>query len=172
MTKAVYVGLGSNIGDREAALRRAISLMDSYDLRVKRISSVYETEPMYKEDQGKFLNAVVELATNLFPMRLLLRLQGIERRMGRHRTVRNGPRNIDIDILVFGRFVIDTDTLRIPHPGMTERRFVLEPLAELAPDLVHPAAGQTIRELLAAVPPGGVRKTDIRLAARLPVPKE
>jgi 2-amino-4-hydroxy-6-hydroxymethyldihydropteridine diphosphokinase len=83
--------------------------------------------------------------------------------MGRLRTVRNGPRNIDIDILLFGKFVVQTTTLTIPHPGVQERRFVLEPLAELAPELRHPVIRKTIRELLAAVPAGGVRRTDIRL---------
>jgi 2-amino-4-hydroxy-6-hydroxymethyldihydropteridine diphosphokinase len=163
VTKVVYLGLGSNLGKREAELARAIALIDSADLAVKRVSSVYETAPMYKPDQRKFLNAVIEAETILFPVQLLHRLQSIERRMGRLRTVRNGPRNIDIDILLFGRFVVNTETLIIPHPGVPERRFVLEPLAELAPDLRHPVIKRTIRELLSALPAGGVRKTDVRL---------
>ena len=165
MNKVVYLGLGSNVGDRAAELSRALRLIDSPDLRIKRVSSVYETAPMYKLDQGKFLNAVAEAATTLFPVRLLLRLQNIERKMGRRRSEANAPRNIDIDILLFGTAVVRTNSLTIPHPGMGERRFVLEPLAELAPDLRHPVAKRTIRELLAVVPAGGVRKTDIRLAA-------
>lgn len=172
MIKTVYLGLGSNVGHREVELRRAIRLIDSFDLAVKNISSVYETAPMYRTDQGKFLNVVVEASTTLFPMRLLLRLQTIERKMGRHRTSRNAPRNIDIDILLFGKFVVNTDVLTVPHPGLPERRFVLEPLAEIAPDLRHPVIKKTIRELLAAVPSGGVRKTDIRLATPLDVRQE
>ena len=164
MNRAVYLGLGSNVGDREAELIRAIQMIDAKDLRVTRVSPVYETTPMYKTDQRKFLNAVIEVDTTLFPMRLLLRLQNIERKMGRSRTVPKGPRNIDIDILLFGGFAVETKTLVIPHPGMAERRFVLEPLAELAPDLRHPVIRKTIRELLTAIPPGGVRKTDVRLA--------
>jgi 2-amino-4-hydroxy-6-hydroxymethyldihydropteridine diphosphokinase len=161
--KTVYLGLGSNVGDREAELRRAIGMIESPDLHVKRISSVFETAPLYKEDQRKFLNAVIEAATTLFPVQLLHRLQAVERKMGRLRTVRNAPRNIDIDILIFGRFVVESENLLIPHPGIAERRFVLEPLAELVPDLRHPVIKKTIRELLASVPSGGVRKTDIRL---------
>ena len=172
MNRTVYIGLGSNVGDREAELRRALRLMESPDLRIKRVSSVYETVPMYKEDQGKFLNAVVEAKTTLFPMRLLLRLQNIERTMGRRRTVRNAPRNIDIDVLLFGTHTVETSSLTIPHPGVVERRFVLEPLAELAPDLRHPITKQTISELLLALPVGGVRRTDIRLAAPLDVGQE
>lgn len=164
MSKTVYIGLGSNVGDREAELRRAVRLIDFYDLRVKRVSSVYETLPLYREDQAKFLNAVIEASTTLFPVRLLLRLQNIERTMGRKRTVRNAPRNIDIDILLFGNHIVESPSLTLPHPGIAERRFVLEPLAELAPDLLHPVTKQTMRELLAAVPPGGVRRTDIPLA--------
>lgn len=162
--KTVYIGLGSNVGDREAELRRAVRLLDFYDLRVKRVSSVYETEPMYEEGQGKFLNAVVEAATSLFPVRLLLRLQNIERTMGRKRSVPNAPRNIDLDILLYLGCVMDTPSLRIPHPGLPERRFALEPLAELAADVRHPVTRQTIAEMLSAAPDGWVRRTEIRLA--------
>lgn len=172
MSRIIYLGLGSNLGEREAHLRRALHLIDSWDLRVKRVSSVYETAPMYKENQGQFLNAVVEAQTTLFPMRLLLRLQTIERKMGRRRKVVNGPRTIDLDILLFGNSIVETGTLTIPHPRMEERRFVLEPLAELAPDLHHPVAKRTIRELLAAIPAGGSRKTDIQLMRPLEVTQE
>jgi 2-amino-4-hydroxy-6-hydroxymethyldihydropteridine diphosphokinase len=169
VSKVVYLGLGSNVGDREAELRRALRLMEGYDLRVKRVSSVYETAPMYETDQPPFLNAVAEATTTLFPVRLLLRLQQIERTMGRRRAVRNGPRNIDLDILLFPGHVVDTPTLRIPHPRLAERRFALEPLAELAPDLRHPVDKKTVAELLAAVPAAGVHRTDIRLTAPLDV---
>jgi 2-amino-4-hydroxy-6-hydroxymethyldihydropteridine diphosphokinase len=169
MIRTVYLGLGSNTGNREAELRTAIRKLNSPDLRVKRVSSVYESTPMYREDQPHFLNAVVEAETALFPMRLLLRVANIERDMGRRRLRPKGPRNIDIDILLFGQFTLHTPQLQIPHPGMAERRFVLEPLAELSPDLRHPVLKRTVRELLAAVPPGGVHRTDIRLAAALDI---
>jgi 2-amino-4-hydroxy-6-hydroxymethyldihydropteridine diphosphokinase len=169
MKHLVYLGLGSNTGNREAELRTAIRKIRSHDLKVTRVSSVYETSPMYHENQRNFLNIVAEAETSLFPMRLLLRLANVEHEMGRRRTLRNGPRNIDIDILLFDHVVLNTPQLRIPHPGITERRFVLEPLAELAPGLRHPVTKHTIAELLAAVPPGGVRRTDIRLATALDI---
>jgi 2-amino-4-hydroxy-6-hydroxymethyldihydropteridine diphosphokinase len=169
MNKVVYLGLGSNTGNRETELRTAIRKLQSHDLKITRVSSVYESVPMYREHQPNFLNAVVEAQTTLFPMRLLLRVANIEREMGRRRTLVNGPRNIDIDILLFDRLVLSTPQLRIPHPGIPERRFVLEPLAELAPGLRHPVNKHTIGELLAAVAPGGVRRTDLRLAAALDI---
>ena len=172
MKKIVYLALGSNLGDREAELRTAIRKLNSRDLRITRVSSVYETAPMYKEDQPAFLNAVVEAETQLFPMRLLLRTANIEMEMGRRRNVKNGPRNIDVDILLFGNAVVESATLVIPHPRMHERRFVLEPLAELAPDLRHPALKMTVKELLAAVPFGGVRRTDVGLQTALDVGQE
>jgi 2-amino-4-hydroxy-6-hydroxymethyldihydropteridine diphosphokinase len=169
MEKLVYLGLGSNTGNRESELRTAVRKLQGFDLKITRVSSVYESAPMYRENQPHFLNAVVEARTRLFPMRLLLRVANIEREMGRRRVTPKGPRNIDIDILLFGGIVMNTPHLRIPHPGLAERRFVLEPLAELAPDLRHPVTKYTISELLAAVPAGGVRRTDIRLAAALDI---
>ena len=136
--KRVYLALGSNVGDREANLRTAIRKLHRRDLRVSRISSVYETAAVYYLDQPDFLNCVVEADTEIFPMRLLLRVSNIERSMGRKRLVPKGPRNIDIDILLHGSSIVETPQLQIPHPRMRERRFVLEPLAELAPDLRHP----------------------------------
>ena len=147
--KTAYLSLGSNIGDRERNLRRAIERLESQGVRVVRRSSLYETEPRDLRGQPWFLNAVVEVETSLFPVQLLARIHKIERELGRKRTIPKGPRIIDIDILLYGRFLIDTAELQIPHPRMTERRFVLEPLAELAPDLRHPLTGQSLRDLLA-----------------------
>jgi 2-amino-4-hydroxy-6-hydroxymethyldihydropteridine diphosphokinase len=156
--KRVYLALGSNLGDREANLRTAIRKLHGPDLQVCRISSVYETAAVYYLEQPDFLNCVVEADTDLLPMRLLRRVSSIERSMGRKRAIPKGPRNIDIDILLHGSAVIDTPDLKVPHPRMAERRFVLEPLAELAPDLRHPVDRRTIREMLAAAPPQRVAK--------------
>jgi 2-amino-4-hydroxy-6-hydroxymethyldihydropteridine diphosphokinase len=169
MKKTIYLGLGSNSGDRELELRTAIRKLHSHDLKISRVSSVWESAPMYRQDQPDFLNAVVEAETTLFPMRLLLRIANIERDMGRRRLLRYGPRNIDIDILLFGDSVVRTPQLEIPHPRITERRFVLEPLAELAPDLRHPVTKQTVRELLAAIPAGGLRPSEFQLSVPLDV---
>ena len=119
---------------------------------VKRVSSVYETEPVGFRAQPWFLNTVVEAETALFPLQLLDRIQDIEIRMGRRRLLHQGPRTIDIDILLYGNFRIEAARLTVPHPRMAERRFVLEPLAELSPDLRHPVNHLAIRELLAATP--------------------
>lgn len=150
--KLVYLSLGSNLGDREANLRSALRSLHRDDFRITRVSATYETAPMYITEQPEFLNIVAEAETSIFPMRALLRTTKIERDMGRRRVTPNGPRIIDIDILVFGRFVMDTPHLKLPHPRMCERRFVLEPLAELVPDLRHPVTNKTVRELLAAAP--------------------
>jgi 2-amino-4-hydroxy-6-hydroxymethyldihydropteridine diphosphokinase len=160
--KTVYLGLGSNIGDREDSLQRAITALHSQDLRIDRLSSVYETSPRDNTDQPWFLNLVAEASTELFPVRLLLRVMNIERRLGRKRTVDKGPRTIDIDILLFGNAVVDTPRLMIPHPRLTERRFVLEPLAELAPDLRHPVTKRSIRDLLGATADQPLRKVSFR----------
>ncbi len=131
-------------------LRDALTLLKAPDLRLTKISSVYETEPQDVKDQPWFLNLVAEAETDLFPMQLLARIHKIERQLGRKRTLAKGPRTIDIDILLFGNAVIDSASLVIPHPRLAERRFVLEPLAELAPELRHPLLKRTIKELLAA----------------------
>jgi 2-amino-4-hydroxy-6-hydroxymethyldihydropteridine diphosphokinase len=150
MAKTVYLSLGSNLGDRQANLRRAVDSLAAQGLRILRVSSLYETEPIELRDQPWFLNLVVEADTDLFPKQLMSRIRKIELALGRKRTRPKGPRSIDIDILLFGESVIDTEELVVPHPRMTERRFVLEPLAELAPELRHPVSRRTIRELLAA----------------------
>jgi 2-amino-4-hydroxy-6-hydroxymethyldihydropteridine diphosphokinase len=150
--KIVYLSLGSNIGDREANLRAAIERLGPV-----RESPIYETEPVDYLQQRWFLNMVVELQTDLFPRQLLTRIQKIERELGRVRGIPKGPRTLDIDILLYGSAVVKTDTLEIPHPRMTERRFVLAPLADIAPELRHPVTRQTVREMLAAAPAATVR---------------
>jgi len=143
----VYLSLGSNIGDRESNLSAALAF-----LQPTRVSPIYETEPVDLADQPWFLNLAAELETDLAPHALLARTQQIERDLGRVRNVPKGPREIDIDILFFNGAIIDTPDLIIPHPRLHERRFVLQPLFDLAPDLRHPANGRTVREMLAALP--------------------
>jgi 2-amino-4-hydroxy-6-hydroxymethyldihydropteridine diphosphokinase len=155
--RRIYLSLGSNIGDREANLRRAVEQLASQDMRVLHTSRIYETEPVDYVDQAWFLNQVVEAETALFPMQLLTRVGRVERELGRKRTVRKGPRTIDIDILFYGAAVVETTRLEIPHPRIAERRFVLVPLAELAPELRHPVTHRTIRQMLESAPPAVVR---------------
>lgn len=156
MTKTVYLGLGSNIGDRERYLERAVEELASDDLRITRVSPLYETEPVEFTGQAWFLNQAVEASTELFPMQLLGRVARVERALGRVRTVPKGPRTIDIDILFFGRAIVRAAKLEIPHPAIAERRFVLVPLADLAPDLRHPITRKTVREMRDAAPPAKV----------------
>ena len=156
--KTVYLSLGSNVGDREANLREALERLEAPDLHVKRVSPIYETEPVEYTDQRWFLNLAAEAETDLFPMQLLARIGKIERALGRVRTVPKGPRTIDIDILLYGRAVVGSKTLEIPHPRMAERRFVLAPLADLAPDLRHPVTHQSVRQMLDAAPQQAVRR--------------
>ena len=158
--KTVYLALGSNIGDRESNLRAAIESMTSAGISVLRESPVYETEPVGYAAQRWFLNMVVEAETVLFPVQLLTRINKVERALGRVRTIPNGPRTIDIDILLYGNSVIRTPRLEIPHPRMHERRFVLAPLAQLAPDLRHPVSRKTVRQMLNEAPPEAVRRVD------------
>jgi 2-amino-4-hydroxy-6-hydroxymethyldihydropteridine diphosphokinase len=148
--KVIYLSLGSNLGDREGHLREAIALVGAEGLRVLRVSSLYETEPMEVRDQPWFLNLVVEAETDLFPKQVLARIRKIELGLGRRRGRPKGPRTIDIDILLYGESVIETTELIVPHPRLAERRFVLEPLVELVPELRHPVNRRTMRELLAA----------------------
>jgi 2-amino-4-hydroxy-6-hydroxymethyldihydropteridine diphosphokinase len=155
--KTIYLSLGSNMGGREANLRTAIERLETRDLHVLRVSPMYETEPVDVVNQRWFVNLVVEAETSLFPMQLLSRTASIERDLGRVRTVPKGPRTLDIDILLYGRAVVHTAKLEIPHPRMAERRFVLAPLADLAPDVRHPVLRRSIRELLDAAPPQKVR---------------
>ncbi|HEY6251675.1 MAG TPA: 2-amino-4-hydroxy-6-hydroxymethyldihydropteridine diphosphokinase [Candidatus Angelobacter sp.] len=158
MKKTAYLSLGSNLGDRAANLQAAIARLGELGQIVAR-SALYETEPVEMEHQPWFLNCVVAMQTELMPRQLLARVLDIEQKMGRRRIQPKGPRTIDIDILFFGNSIVDTAALTIPHPATHERRFVLEPLAEIAPDLRHPVLKKTILEMLEALPPGGaVRK--------------
>src|SRR5215469_4852358 len=149
--KTAYLSLGTNVGDRDSHLARAMERIAAEDMRVLRFSGVYETEPRDVPDQPWFLNQVVEIETSLFPKQLLSRVQKIELGMGRTRIIAKGPRTIDIDILLYGNSIVSTPGLEIPHPRLSDRRFVLEPLAELAPELRHPRTRQTVREMLGAV---------------------
>ncbi len=166
MSDIVYLSLGSNIGDRGGNLREAIRRLGSIG-RVTSISSLYETEPVEVTDQAWFLNCAVALETAISPTHLMSALLRIEREMGRQRNEKKGPRSIDIDILLFGDTVVNTPDVTIPHPAMHQRRFVLEPLAEIAPDVRHPALHKTVRELLDQLPAGQVvRKIGANSAER------
>lgn len=149
MGKVAYIGLGSNIGDRAANLKRALNLLKARQgLKVKKASSLYEAEPVGLKGQPWFLNAVVEVETSLSPEGLFKVCQEIEAEMGRRRESRGGPRVIDLDILLYGDSIIDEEDLKIPHPRMHTRRFVLVPLAEIAPEAIHPAFKKTASSLL------------------------
>jgi 2-amino-4-hydroxy-6-hydroxymethyldihydropteridine diphosphokinase len=156
--KTVYIALGSNLGDRVENLLLARERIVSPHVRLTRASSIYETAPREIVDQPWFLNQVVAAETTLFPRQLLARLLRIEQEMGRRRTMDKGPRVIDLDILLFGDAVIHAAGLEIPHPRMAERRFVLDPLAELAPGLRPPRSPHTVRELLSLVMDQPVRR--------------
>jgi 2-amino-4-hydroxy-6-hydroxymethyldihydropteridine diphosphokinase len=156
--KTVYLGLGSNIGDREEHLRAAVERLAAGDLRIVRVSPVYETEPLEMTAQRWFLNQVAEAETSLFPKQLLARVGRIERTLGRVRGAPNAPRTIDIDILLYASAVVRTAELEIPHPRMANRRFVLAPLADLCPELRHPVTHRTVAEMLAAAPQQAVRR--------------
>jgi len=145
----VYLGIGSNLGNREANLDRAIEML-SERMKVGKVSSIYDTEPLDNPDQPRFLNMVCQVSTYLNPEGLLVLAKGIESKMGR--VGKTGqPRIIDIDILLYGNITMNTPDLVIPHPRMTRRAFVLVPLAEIAPDLVLPGDGRTIKELREAM---------------------
>ena len=143
-----YLGLGSNLGDRQANLDRALALL-SQRLRLDKVSSIYDSEPVGNIEQPRFLNLVCQVTTNIEPAGLLALAKGIEAKMGRVGGS-GAPRTIDIDILFYGDQVIETPELVIPHPRLAKRAFVLAPLVEIAPDLVHPVSGKKAKELLKA----------------------
>jgi 2-amino-4-hydroxy-6-hydroxymethyldihydropteridine diphosphokinase len=155
MIARAYLSLGSNIGGREAHLRAAIEQLALHGNLV-RVSSLYETEPVEFTKQAWFLNCALALDTGESAGELLQTALSVEHEMGRQRTQDKGPRSIDIDILLFDQLVVSEKGLTIPHPGMAERRFVLEPLSEIAPDAVHPVLGKTVRQLLQELPPGQI----------------
>src|SRR5579863_8476728 len=158
----VYLSLGSNLGDRAGQIAEAIRRLEE-EGNVVLVSSFYETEPVDFTDQPWFVNCALALETTQLPKPLMATLLRIEREMGRQRTQTKSPRIIDIDILLFGDTVVDLPELTIPHPAIHQRRFVLEPLAEIAPEARHPVLKKTIRQLLAALPEGqAVRKIQTR----------
>jgi 2-amino-4-hydroxy-6-hydroxymethyldihydropteridine diphosphokinase len=159
--KKVYLSLGSNLDDRAKNLRDAIAALANARVHVVRVSSVYETEPVDYLHQPWFLNCVVEAETELASLDLLRALRGIEAQMGSKKLIAKGPRLIDIDILLYGNEVIDTPELQVPHPRMHLRRFVLQPLAEIAPKVQHPVSHLSISDLLARTPD----KCAVRLTA-------
>ena len=148
-THLVYIGFGSNIGDRLAHIQNAIhALSETEGITLQKISSIYKTDPVGYEAQTQFLNGVAAIQTDLPPLFLLHALKDIETAIGRKHRIRWGPREIDLDILIYGDLCLQTEKLIIPHPEMHLRRFVLVPLAEIAPDLVHPVFQKTVQTLL------------------------
>jgi 2-amino-4-hydroxy-6-hydroxymethyldihydropteridine diphosphokinase len=144
----IYLSLGSNLRDRQENIRQALELLEHKGVRILQVSSFYETEPLYIVDQPWFLNVAAEVQSELAPQSFFELLQQVELSLGRERKVRFGPRTIDIDILFYGNELFDHSALQIPHPRLQERKFVLVPMAELAPDFIHPVLKKSMSELL------------------------
>jgi 2-amino-4-hydroxy-6-hydroxymethyldihydropteridine diphosphokinase len=155
----IFIALGSNLGDRCKNLARAIAAMSEH-IEISRRSDIYETPPWGIADQPRFLNQVIQGTTSLTPHQLLNFLKKIEKKLGRVRTVRNGPRVIDLDILLYGKLILDSKRLQIPHPRMHERAFVLVPLADLAPGLIIPGQILTIHQLLQPLTQDGILRVE------------
>lgn len=145
--ETAYISIGSNLGDRESNCRKATHEISEF-AEVSAMSSLYETDPVGNEDQPLFINSVIEIQTDLSPHKLLDKLHSIEKKLGRLREIKWGPRTIDLDIIFYGNDIMNDADLIIPHPQAYKRRFVLEPLREIAPDVIHPSLKLSIRELL------------------------
>lgn len=145
----IYLGLSSNLGDRGVNIKQALAML-APEITVTKVSPVYETKPMYVEGQPDFFNAVCEAMTELSPEDMLKKIKSVEKEMGEHE--HNAPRAIDIDLLLYGDQIIDTPELKVPHPGLRERDFVLQPLSDIAPDLPDPVTGETVSQLLNELP--------------------
>jgi 2-amino-4-hydroxy-6-hydroxymethyldihydropteridine diphosphokinase len=151
-----YIGIGSNLGDREKNCTEALALLEQKGIRIIKRSSMIETEPWGVEEQPMFINLTVEIKTVLEPEKLLGKLKEAEAELGRTETARWGPRIIDLDILFYNDTVMSSPELEIPHPGIQEREFVLKPLCEIAPEKIHPVLGKSVREMLERLsPPSG-----------------
>ena len=173
LPKKVYLSLGSNLGEREENLHRALAALAQDDIEILAQSSIYETEPQDFPNQRWFLNMVVACETRLLPLQLLRTLQQIERDLGRARNaVHKGPRTIDIDILLFGAATIKTPRLTVPHARMFDRRFVLAPLLEIAPAMRHPTTGEPLASSLGRLGNQRLRKLQTNLDHRNPAPTD
>lgn len=156
-----YIAIGSNLGDRAANVRKAVlRAADEVKATLVSMSSLYETEPWGIKEQGAFVNAVMGVEIAISPAELLAHLKSVEAGMGREKAERWGPRVIDLDIIFYGGLVMDEKGLTIPHPGAHERAFVMVPLAEIAPDFIHPVIGKSVADIAKSLDSSGVRKME------------